>query len=206
MTIRGDPVPGMAACYVVWTNGSWRYHLTLGIIGMVVGTVFFLFPDLSLHLVVYLFAFIALLVAGILFAIALFISRGSGGFFLVPLSLGILALLIAVLSLLCPDCVAAFIAVLIGAACLLVGLGWVVTAGFQPAPGGRRLVTVIGGIILAALGVLIILHAQLTLPVIFQIIGAFLIAAGAVSAIGGLVLWRRERSPDPRVIDVYIEE
>ncbi|HIH27371.1 MAG TPA: hypothetical protein HA256_05235, partial [Methanoregulaceae archaeon] len=136
----------------------------------------------------------------------LFISRGSGGFFLVPLSLGILALLIAVLSLLCTGCVAAFIAVLIGAACLLLGLGWVVTAGLQPVPGGRRLVTVIGGIILAALGVLIMLHAQLTLPVIFQIIGAFLIAAGAVSAIGGLVLWRRERSPDPRVIDVYIEE
>ena len=196
----------MAACCGVWTNGSGRYHLTLGIIGMVVGTIFFLFPDLSLYLVIYLFAFIALLAAVVLFALALFTSRGSGGFFFVPLSLGILALLIAVVSLLCPDCVAAFIAVLIGAVCLLLGLGWVVTAGLQPVPGGRRLVTVTGGIILAALGILIMLYAPLTLPVIFQLIGVFLIVAGAVSAIGGLVLWRRERSPDPRVIDVYIDE
>lgn len=196
----------MAGWSIIWTAGSWKFPIMLGIVGMVVGSILLFFPDLALHILTLLFALIALLVAVILVAFALFISRGSGGFFLVPLSLGILALLIAVGSLLYPGLVGALIAVLIGAACLIAGLGGAFTAGLQPGPGARRLLVAVGGIILTVLGILILLYRELTLVLIFQLVGAFLIVAGAVAVLGAVVLWWRERPPDPRVIDVYIEE
>jgi len=191
---------------MVWTAGSWKLPFILGITGMVIGSVFFFFPDLALHILTILFALIALIVAVILVGFALVISRGSGGFFLVPLSLGILALLVALASLSYPGLVGALIAVLIGAACLIAGLGGAFTAGLQPGPGVRRLLVAAGGVILAVLGILILLHRELTLVLAFQIVGAFLIVAGAVAVLGAMVLWRRERPRDPRIIDVYIDE
>ena len=196
----------MAVCAVYGMTGSWKFPLVLGTIAMLVGLLFLFFPDFSVSLVIYSAAFITLIASGILIVVALLSSRGSGGFFLVPLGLGILTFLIAVVCFLYPELVASFVSVLIGAVCVLGGLGWVFTAGLHAGPGTRRLPGVTGGFILTALGLLILLHPQLTLPVIFRLIGIFLIAAGFVSVISGLVILRRERSPDPRVIDVYIEE
>lgn len=196
----------MAGWSIVWTAGSWRFPFILGIVGMAVGSVFFFLPGFSLHILTILFALIALLVAVIFFAFALFLSRGSGGFFLVPLSLGILVLLVALASLFYPGLVGALIAVLIGAACLIAGLGGVFTAGLQPGPGARRLLVAAGGIILAILGILILLHREFTLVLVFRLVGMFLIVAGAVAVLGAVVLWRRGRSRDPQVIDICIGE
>ena len=124
----------MASYHVLCTTGSWKTPFTLGIIGLLLGGIFFLFPDLSLTLVIYLFAVIALLIGIILLAAAAFLARGSGGFFAVPLVLGVIAVILAVYSFLNPESTATFIAIVIGAGCIIAGLIGAFTALFQPAP------------------------------------------------------------------------
>ena len=199
----------MASYRMLWTTGSWKTPFTLGIIALLLGGIFFLFPDLSLTLVIYLFAVVALLIGIILLAAAAFIARGSGGFFAVPLVLGVIAVILAVYSFLNPESTATFIAIVIGAGCIIAGLIGAFTALFQPAPAIRRVLLAAGGFLLAGLGMIILLFLQRSVVLIFQLLGAFLVAAGAVAIIGAFVLlWkgRSGRSNDPRVIDAEFRE
>jgi uncharacterized membrane protein HdeD (DUF308 family) len=199
----------MASYRMLWTTGSWKTPFTLGIIALLLGGIFFLFPDLSLTLVIYLFAVVALLIGIILLAAAAFIARGSGGFFAVPLVLGVIAVILAVYSFLNPESTATFIAIVIGAGCIIAGLIGAFTALFQPAPAIRRVLLAAGGFLLAGLGMIILLFLQRSVVLIFQLVGAFLVAAGAVAIIGAFVLlWkgRSGRSNDPRVIDAEFRE
>jgi uncharacterized membrane protein HdeD (DUF308 family) len=199
----------MASYRMLWTTGSWKTPFTLGIIALLLGGIFFLFPDLSLTLVIYLFAVVALLIGIILLAAAAFIARGSGGFFAVPLVLGVIAVILAVYSFLNPESTATFIAIVIGAGCIIAGLIGAFTALFQPAPAIRRALLAAGGFLLAGLGMIILFFLQRSVVLIFQLLGAFLVAAGAVAIIGAFVLlWkgRSGRSNDPRVIDAEFRE
>jgi len=54
---------------MISTAGSWKFPAVLGIIGLLIGAIFLFFPNLSLTLVIYLFAAIAL-IAGIIFLAA----------------------------------------------------------------------------------------------------------------------------------------
>jgi uncharacterized membrane protein HdeD (DUF308 family) len=194
---------------MLWTTGSWKTPFTLGIIALLLGGIFFLFPDLSLTLVIYLFAVVALLIGIILLAAAAFIARGSGGFFAVPLVLGVIAVILAVYSFLNPESTATFIAIVIGAGCIIAGLIGAFTALFQPAPAIRRVLLAAGGFLLAGLGMIILLFLQRSVVLIFQLLGAFLVAAGAVAIIGAFVLlWKGQSggSNDPRVIDAEFRE
>ena len=199
----------MASYRMLWTTGSWKTPFTLGIIALLLGGIFFLFPDLSLTLVIYLFAVVALLIGIILLAAAAFIARGSGGFFAVPLVLGVIAVILAVYSFLNPESTATFIAIVIGAGCIIAGLIGAFTALFQPAPAIRRVLLAAGGFLLAGLGMIILLFLQRSVVLIFQLLGAFLVAAGAVAIIGAFVLLWKGRSGgsnDPRVIDAEFRE
>jgi len=199
----------MASYRMLWTTGSWKSPFTLGIIGLLLGGIFFLFPDLSLTLVIYLFAVIALLIGIILLAAAAFLAKGNGGFFAVPLVLGVIAVILAVYSFLNPESTATFIAIVIGAGCIIGGLIGAFTALFQPAPAIRRALLAVGGFLLAGLGMIILLFLQRSVVLIFQLLGVFLVAAGAVAIIGAFVLlWkgRSGRSYDPRVIDAEFRE
>ena len=199
----------MASYRMLWTTGSWKTPFTLGIIALLLGGIFFLFPDLSLTLVIYLFAVVALLIGIILLAAAAFIARGSGGFFAVPLVLGVIAVILAVYSFLNPESTATFIAIVIGAGCIIAGLIGAFTALFQPAPAIRRVLLAAGGFLLAGLGMIILIFLQRSVVLIFQLLGAFLVAAGAVAIIGAFVLlWKGQSggSNDPRVIDAEFRE
>ena len=199
----------MASYRMLWTTGSWKTPFTLGIIALLLGGIFFLFPDLSLTVVIYLFAVVALLIGIILLAAAAFIARGSGGFFAVPLVLGVIAVILAVYSFLNPESTATFIAIVIGAGCIIAGLIGAFTALFQPAPAIRRVLLAAGGFLLAGLGMIILLFLQRSVVLIFQLLGAFLVAAGAVAIIGAFVLlWKGQSggSNDPRVIDAEFRE
>jgi len=199
----------MASYRMLWTTGSWKTPFTLGIIALLLGGIFFLFPDLSLTLVIYLFAVVALLIGIILLAAAAFIARGSGGFFAVPLVLGVIAVILAVYSFLNPESTATFIAIVIGAGCIIAGLIGAFTALFQPAPAIRRVLLAAGGFLLAGLGMIILIFLQRSVVLIFQLLGAFLVAAGAVAIIGAFVLLWKGRSGgsnDPRVIDAEFRE
>jgi uncharacterized membrane protein HdeD (DUF308 family) len=196
----------MASYCMLCTTGSWKFPLTLGIIGLLIGGIFFLFPDLSLTLVIYLFAVIALLAGIILLTAAAFLAKGSGGFFAVPLVLGVIAIIMAVYSFLNPESTATFIAVVIGAGCIIAGLIGAFTALFQPAPVIRKALLAAGGFLLAGLGMVILIFLQRSVILIFQLLGAFLFVAGTVAVIGAVVLWLRGRSCEPCVIDAEFRE
>ncbi len=196
----------MASYGMICTTGSWKYPLTLGIIGLLIGGLFFLFPDLSLRLVIYLFAVIALLAGIILLAAAAFLAKGSGGFFAVPLVLGVIAVILAVYSFMNPESTATFIAIVIGAGCIIAGLIGAFTALFQPAPAIRRALLAAGGFLLAGLGIVILVFLQRSVVLIFQLLGAFLMVAGAVAIIGAIVVLLRGRPSEPGVIDAEFRE
>ncbi len=181
----------MAPYCMLCTTESWKFPLTLGIIGLLIGGIFFLFPDLSLTLMIYLFAAIALLAGIILLVAAVFLAKGSGGFFAVPLVLGVIAVILAVYSFLNPESTATFIAIVIGAGCIIAGLIGAFTALFQPAPAIRRALLAAGGFLLAGLGMVILIFLQRSVVLIFQLLGAFLLVAGTVAIIGAVVLWWR---------------
>jgi uncharacterized membrane protein HdeD (DUF308 family) len=194
------------ASYMLCTTGSWKFPLTLGIIGLLIGGIFFLFPDLSLTLVIYLFAVIALLIGIVLLVAAVVLARGSGGFFAVPLILGVIAVILAVYSFLNPESTATFIAIVIGAGCIISGLIGAFTALFQPAPAFRRALLALGGFLLTGLGIVILLFLQRSVVIIFQLLGAFFMVAGTVAIIGAGVLWWKGRSCQPGVIDAEFRE
>ncbi len=196
----------MASYGMLCTTDSWRYPLTLGIIGLLIGGMFFFFPDLSLRLVIYLFAVIALLAGIILLAAAAFLAKGSGGFFAVPLVLGVIAVILAVYSFMNPESTATFIAIVIGAGCIIAGLVGAFTALFQPAPAIRRVLLAAGGFLLAGLGIVILVFLQRSVVLIFQLLGAFLMVAGAVAIIGALVVLLRGGPSEPGVIDAEFRE
>ncbi len=196
----------MASYGMLCTTDSWRYPLTLGIIGLLIGGMFFFFPDLSLRLVIYLFAVIALLAGIILLAAAAFLAKGSGGFFAVPLVLGVIAVILAVYSFMNPESTATFIAIVIGAGCIIAGLVGAFTALFQPAPAIRRVLLAAGGFLLAGLGIVILVFLQRSVVLIFQLLGAFLMVAGAVAIIGAIVVLLRGGPSEPGVIDAEFRE
>jgi uncharacterized membrane protein HdeD (DUF308 family) len=202
----GEISSTMASYGMICTTGSWKYPLTLGIIGLLIGGLFFLFPDLSLRLVIYLFAVIALLAGIVLLASAAFLAKGSGGFFAVPLILGVIAVILAVYSFMNPESTATFIAIVIGAGCIIAGLIGAFTALFQPAPAIRRALLAAGGFLLAGLGIVILVFLQRSVVLIFQLLGAFLMVAGAVAIIGAIVVLLRGGPSEPGVIDAEFRE
>jgi uncharacterized membrane protein HdeD (DUF308 family) len=197
----------MASYCMLCTTGSWRFPLTLGIIGLLIGGIFFFFPDFSLTLVIYFFALIALLAGILLLVAAVFLARGSGGFFVVPLVLGVIAVILAVYSFLNPESTATFITIVIGTGCIIAGLIGAFTALFQPAPAGRRALLAAGGFLLTGIGMIILMFLQRSVVLVFQLLGVFLMVAGAVALIGAVVLWWRGRScGEAGVIDAEFRE
>ncbi|HQA80959.1 MAG TPA: DUF308 domain-containing protein [Methanoregulaceae archaeon] len=196
----------MGSYCMISTAGSWKFSAVFGIIGLLFGAIFLFFPHLSLTLVIYLFAAIALIAGILLLAAAAFLAKGSGGFFAVPLVLGVIAVILAVYSFLNPESTATFIAIVIGAGCLIAGLIGAFTAIFQPAPATRRALLAVGGFVLAGLGIIILLFLQRSVLLIFQLLGAFLMIAGAVALIGAVVMMLRRRPDEPDVIDAEFRE
>jgi uncharacterized membrane protein HdeD (DUF308 family) len=183
----------MPSFCVVRPTGSWKFPLVLGIIALIIGALLFFFPGQSLWFIIYLFGFIAIIIAIVLFASAWGMSRAGGGFFVAPLILGILALILGLVSFLNPGIIGAFVAVLFSLLAIIAGLGLLFSAMFGGQPGAIRLLAAAGGIILAAIGISILFSTEVTAQVIVQLIGLFFIGAGAIAFIGAIVLWRRSR-------------
>ncbi len=187
------------------TTRSWKLPLALGITGMILGSLIFLYPVQSQRVLIYLIGAVALLVGVVLLFIAWAISRAGSTFALLPLLAGVLVLVLGISSFLYPDLLGAFIAIIIAALCIIAGLGGALTGGFQKGPILRRAVISIGGIALAALGVAILLYPELTTAGIMRILGAIIVIAGFVSLIGSIILWNGIRSCTSRVIEVRDE-
>lgn len=174
--------------------GSWKLPLGLGVISILIGSLFLFFPASSLRLIIYLFGAIVFLIGIALFVGAFSLSRGGTWLAALPLILGICAVILGIVSFTNPSLIGAFLAVIVALVFLIVGLGMVFTAILQGGSPARRVLSIIGGLFLAALGILIFFHAEFTGIFIIQLLGIFLVGAGIVAVAGSFLLWWRERS------------
>ncbi len=174
--------------------GSWKLPLGLGLASILIGSLFLFFPESSLRLIIYLFGAIVFLIGIALFVGAFSLSRGGTWFAAVPLILGICAIILGIVSFTNPSLIGAFLAVIVALVFLIGGLGMVFTAILQGGSPARRILSIIGGLFLAALGILIFFHAEFTGIFIIRLLGIFLVGAGIVALVGSFLLWRREQS------------
>lgn len=185
------------AYWMACGSESWKPPLVAGVIFLVLGGLLFFFPEGSLRLFVFLFGVLAF-IAGIgLFIGAWVLSRSGGMFFVVPLILGVCAVLLGILSFTDPGLIAAFAAVLLGLLMIIGGLAGAFSAITRPGSGARRALGLIGGILIALLGFLILFWPRLSSIAIVRIIGAVIMIAGVCALIGSIILALRERSCAP---------
>jgi len=184
----------MASHCVLCTTGSWKLPLVVGILAVLFGSLLLLFPDRSVELILAVFGFIALVIGLLLFWSACTIRRAGSAAFAAPLILGILALVLGLVAFLNPDLIRAFLAVIFALVCIIGGLGMLAAAFSSWASMARKVLMGGGGIILAALGVLILFSPYLSATLVVQLIGLFFLGAGLVSVIGSLLLWWRIRT------------
>jgi uncharacterized membrane protein HdeD (DUF308 family) len=182
---------------VICDRGSWKPLLVLGIFGLVLGTLLFLFPETSLRVIVILFGVLALFIGIGLFIVAWAISRSGGMFFAVPLIFGICALLLGFVSFVNPELIAAFGAVVLAILLIIGGFSGAISGIFHPGSGIGRLLSATGGIILAVLGILILFTPLLSGIIIVRILGVFLMGTGVVLLTGSVIQAFRERSCPP---------
>jgi uncharacterized membrane protein HdeD (DUF308 family) len=195
----------MVSYCLLCTTRSWKLPLALGIAGVILGSLLFLFPTEALLVLIYLTGFIAVLVGIVLMFIAWTISRAGSPVALVPLLFGVFVMVLGAATFLYPDVVGTFIAIIIAALCIIAGLGAAFTGGTQRGPVPRRVAITLGGVALAVLGVAILLYPDLTTAGIVQILGIFLFIAGVCSIVGSAVLWLKIRSCAPQVAEVREE-
>jgi uncharacterized membrane protein HdeD (DUF308 family) len=185
------------AYWMACGSESWKPPLVAGIIFLVLGGLLFFFPEGSLRLFIFLFGVLAFIAGIALFIGAWTLSRSGGMFFVVPLILGICAVLLGILSFTDPGLIGAFAAVLLGILMIIGGLSGAFSAITRPGFGSRRALGLIGGIVIALLGFLILFSPRLSSLAIVRIIGAVIMGAGIIALIGSVVLARRERSCAP---------
>jgi uncharacterized membrane protein HdeD (DUF308 family) len=175
--------PVMPFFCIVRDTGSWKFTLALGLIAIVIGALLFLFAEEALVVIIYLFGFIAIAIAVILLAGALRTSRSRSGVSLISLVFGIVALIIGLVSFFNPAIIGAFFAVLFAIIAMIAGLVVVFSSAFSTRSPSLRALGVLGGILLLAIGVSILLYTEITAAFIVQLIGLLLIAGGIIAII-----------------------
>lgn len=129
---------------------------------------------------------LALLLGVILLAVSAKLLLDGTAAFLIPLVPGICALAFGAAAFLNPGLIVAFMAVILGFACLAGGL---VTAGagiFRQAHIMQRILTFASGFLLAALGVLVLLCPQGAAGLTIRLAGLILAAAGVTLLAEGI--------------------
>ena len=194
----------MSDACVFATTRSWTSSLFAGVVALFLGALLFLEPALTIRLLLYSLGIIAVGVAVLLFAGAAFFSRGGGPVVPLLLVIGILVLALGILAFLKPDLVGGFLAVIAAALLIVGGLGIAVTGVFQGPTFAGRVLSVIGGLLLAILGFLFLFHTGVTATLVVRLVGIFLFGAGAVFLAGAFLWWWRGRGCGPEWIDAEV--
>jgi uncharacterized membrane protein HdeD (DUF308 family) len=194
----------MPGFYVESTGTPWPILLVLGTIAFVLGVILLLFPLQSLWLMLFLAGILALVLGVILLATAARLARDGTSAFLAPLVPGICSVVFAVVVFLNPGLILAFAALILGFVFLA---GGIVAAGagiVQEAPPLRRIGSFAAGCLLAALGLLVLLHPVGTAEITLRLAGLLVAAAGIIllaMGIRGRVTRDPLENPEYRVID-----
>jgi hypothetical protein len=160
------------------TGGSWPLFVGLGLLTLLAGGVLLVFPQQSLRLIFSLFGIMSLLIGVILLVAAVQMARDGTGAFLIALIPGICFLVFGMVVFTNPGLVEAFVAVILGFACLIAGL---IAAGagiFQEEPPLRRILAMVSGGILALIGVLVLLDPEGAAGLAVRLAGLLFAAAG----------------------------
>lgn len=176
--------------YFLMTGGSRSFLAAIGILTIVIGAILFLFPGQALRFSIYLFGFFAIGIAIVLFVISAGMSR-SGGLLAIPLTFGILALVIGLVSLFRPDVMGLFLAVVIALLAILAGLAMIFSAIFSLRSTIFRLLAGIVGILLTFFGIGTFFFTGYTAELMVKLVGLVLICAGAISLVAAIAGRRR---------------
>jgi uncharacterized membrane protein HdeD (DUF308 family) len=162
------------------TGGSWPLLAGFGVLALFIGGILLFFPLQSLRLMLSLLGIASLVIGLVLLAGAAKMLGDGTPFFLVALIPGTCALVLGVVVFVNPGLVGAFIALVLGFACLIGGL---IAAGagiFQEASPFRRVMAFASGILLAAIGLLVLLDPQGAAELAVRLAGLLIAALGAV--------------------------
>lgn len=186
------------------TGNQWPLLAGFGILALFIGGLFLLFPHQSLRVMLSLAGILGLVLGVILLLSAAKMIQDGTPAFLVALIPGICAMVFGVVAFLNPGLIAAFIAVILGFACLIAGLGAAGAGILQEGPALRRLGTLAAGFLLAAIGLLVLLDPQEGTALALQLLGLLLAAAGIILlALGIRARYTRDplENPEYRVIE-----
>jgi len=177
--------------YVETTGAPSPVFIVVGTVAFLIGVILLLFPLQSLWFMLTIAGILALVAGIILLAMAARLARHGTGSFLAPLIPGICAVVFAAVIFLNPGLVLAFAALVLG---FLFLAGGIIAAGTGivragPLPG--RIGTFAAGCLLAALGLLVLLHPAGAAEITIRLAGLFIAAAGIILLARGI----RDRSP-----------
>ena len=176
------------------TDSAWPLLAGLGLLALLLGALLLFFPVQSLRLMLSLFGILSLIIGLILlFAAAKMLQDGTS-LFLIALIPGICALVLGLAVFTNPGLVEAFLAVIFGFGCLVAGIAAAGAGIFQEAPPLRRIMTLLTGFLLAAIGILVLLDPQGAAELALRLAGLLLAAAGVFLIVEG-IRQRGQRDP-----------
>jgi len=185
----------MAGFIRVESAGNFRAaFLALGIVALLAGIILFLFPAQSLWLMLTFAGILGVVLGAILLAGAAKMAMEGTPAFLLPLVAGACAMVFGALVFLNPGLIGAFFAVILGFACLVLGLA-AAGAGLFRGPPLHRALGFAGGCLLAGLGVLILLHPQGAAGLAVRLGGLLIAAAGSILLALGITAGRPKKDP-----------
>jgi len=176
---------------------SWPYCLAAGIIVTFLGLLLLLEPVVSLRLALYSLGALAVVVAAIFLAIAALLSRSGGLPFFLPLVIGVMMIGVALAAFFWPGVFGGILATIAGAVLIVGGLGTALSGLFSPSPASRKVLFVLSGTIILAVGLLVVLRSELVALVITRIVGAILLCLGLLLLAQALYTWLAERRATP---------
>ncbi|MDH7510779.1 MAG: DUF308 domain-containing protein [Methanolinea sp.] len=183
---------------------SWPSFLAGGILAVFLGLLLFLEPALSLRLILYSLGALAVIVALISLAAAVFLSRGGGWPFGVTLVFGLLMLGVAFVAFSKPDLLGGILATLAGAVLIVGGLAIAVSGAFSLSPPARRLAQVAGGGALLATGLLLVFRSGIAATLIARAIGILVLIFGGILLALAVLGWLKDRRSPPAWTDVCV--
>jgi len=190
-------ISGMAAFFCTISPRSWPYCLAAGIIITFLGLLLLLEPGVSLRLALYSLGALAVVVAAIFLAIAALLSRSGGLPFFLPLVIGVMMIGVALAAFFWPGVFGGILATIAGAVLIVGGLGTALSGLFSPSPASRKVVFVLSGTIILAVGLLVVLRSELIALIITRIVGAILLCLGLLLLAQALYTWLAERRATP---------
>ncbi len=171
-------------------RSGWWYRVLIGVIAIAFSVIIFLWPDITLSVLIFLFGILVLLIGVFSLGMAIFWSRELTRR-LVFLLDGIFGILIGVLALFWPDLTETLLAYLIGIWAILFGITELLAAFFLTKlptyffSRSNKYALPLSGVLSLVFGVLIIVFPSEGLIAMLWLFAAYLLLIGIFNVIYG---------------------